>query len=96
MGLETLIYYAVVGGEAWAVGSEVQKATGKASKIRMPLLLPLKTPGVGITKEKDRAKAYLASRTKRAGSRRASQVTVPGFLLDPAQIRRPSLSNVLG
>lgn len=93
MGLETLIYVGLAGiGGAAAAGA----FSGKPSKPRFPTVpTRVKGPATKIKGETERAKAYLASRRRRGGSREKSQVTMPGYL-DPAQVQRPTLADVLG
>lgn len=92
MGLETLLYVALAAGAGHAAGGGF---SGKSGKLRMPKLTPLKTPGMKVGEETERARAYLASRARRGGSRAKSRIVMPGYL-DPAQVQRPTLSSVLG
>ncbi len=93
MGLETILILAAVGAAGAAAGGAF---SGSPSKPRFPTVpTRVKGPQIKIRGEAQRAEAFLASRRRRGGSRESSQVTVPGFL-DPAQLKRPGLSDVLG
>ncbi|KKL27546.1 hypothetical protein LCGC14_2384090 [marine sediment metagenome] len=96
MGLETLLLVALAATAGAAAGGAFSSAP---KKPRFPIVPSQKKALRGtrtkIKSEADRAKQFLASRDRRGGSREASQIIMPGFL-DPAQVKRPGLADVLG
>lgn len=61
----------------------------------MPIAATLSPPAMRITQEITKGKASLRARTKKARSRKLSQVVIPGYLA-PVSTYRPALYDVLG